>query len=424
MPASIRSLRPLRQVAPTRVAPEMMNGQWVGNSGPLVIEADLKGLREDKEKVLYATAVQHSIRATQDKLSHSFVLKLDILQGEPKEIPLTLSGAGEIRQVTGAGLLDWSIRQETNGARFLVLRFPKTDKPFTQFVATVTAETELKELPATVTPLTLAPAQPALFHGYVKVEAVPELAVGDEVIVTGYDLGMNTAGGFAQYIRVPAAWVIRRPAGLSLREAMLLGTAGLTAGLCVDKLEQAGLTPAAGPVLVTGASGGVGSIAVALLASLGYDVAASTGKAEQGEFLRQLGARQIVPRSELQEGSEKALLKERWAGAVDTVGGDILFNVVKSLRYGGSAACCGLTAGMGFKGSVAPFILRGVNLLGVDSVELPLVVKASMWDKLSLQWKLGSLESLAEEVTLEQLPAAIEQILAGRMVGRVLVRLD
>ncbi|PTU73431.1 YhdH/YhfP family quinone oxidoreductase [Pseudomonas mangrovi] len=260
--------------------------------------------------------------------------------------------------------------------------------------------------------------------GVIEQSSVAELAVGDEVIVTGYDLGMNTSGGFAQYIRVPAAWVIRRPAGLSLREAMLLGTAGLTAALCVDKLEQAGLTPVAGPVVVTGASGGVGSIAVALLASLGYDVAASTGKPEQAEFLRQLGARQIVARSELQEGCEKALLKERWAGAVDTVGGDILFNVVKSLRYGGSAACCGLTAGMSFKGSVAPFILRGVNLLGVDSVELPLVVKASMWDKLSLQWKLGNLESLAEEVTLEQLPAAIEQILAGQMVGRVLVRLD
>ena len=259
--------------------------------------------------------------------------------------------------------------------------------------------------------------------GMVAESSVSEFVAGDEVIVTGYDLGMNTAGGFGQYIRVPAAWVIKRPKGLSLREAMLLGTAGLTAALCVDKLEQAGLTPAAGPVLVTGATGGVGSIAVALLARLGYNVAASTGKAGQGEFLRQLGAQQIVPREELQEGTDKVMLKERWAGAVDTVGGDILFNVVKSLRYGASAACCGLTAGMGFKGSVAPFILRGVNLLGVDSVELPLVVKASMWDRLSLQWKLGNLESLAEEVSLEQLPKAIEQILAGQMVGRVLVNL-
>lgn len=260
--------------------------------------------------------------------------------------------------------------------------------------------------------------------GVVADSRVAEFAVGDEVLVTGYDLGMNTSGGFAQYIRVPAAWLIKRPAGLSLRESMLLGTAGLTAALCIDKLEQAGLTPDAGQVLVTGATGGVGSIAVALLARLGYSVAASTGKAEQSEFLRQLGAQQIVLRSELQDGTDKPMLKERWAAAVDTVGGDILFNVVKSLRYGGSVACCGLTAGVGFKGSVMPFILRGVNLLGVDSVELPLVVKASMWDKLSVQWKLGNLDGLAREVKLEALPEAIEQILAGKLVGRVLVNLD
>lgn len=260
--------------------------------------------------------------------------------------------------------------------------------------------------------------------GVIEASSVAEFGVGDEVIVTGYDLGMNTAGGFAQYIRIPASWALKRPQGLSLREAMVLGTAGLTAALCVDKLEQAGLTADAGPILVTGATGGVGSIAVALLASLGYEVAASTGKAEQGEFLEALGARQIVPRNELLAGMEKPLLKEQWAGAVDTVGGDILFNVLKSLRYGGSAACCGLTAGVGFKGSVLPFILRGVNLLGVDSVELPLVVKASMWDKLSLQWKVQGLERLVSEIGLEQLPAAIGRILAGQQVGRVLVRVD
>lgn len=260
--------------------------------------------------------------------------------------------------------------------------------------------------------------------GVVEASSVAEFGVGDEVIVTGYDLGMNTAGGFGQYIRVPAAWALKRPAGLSLREAMVLGTAGLTAGLCVDKLEQAGVAPDAGPILVTGATGGVGSVAVALLAKLGYQVAASTGKAEQGAFLEALGAERIVLRSELQEGGERPLLKEQWAGAVDTVGGDILFNVVKSLRYGGSVACCGLTAGVGFKANVLPFILRGVNLLGVDSVELPLVVKASMWDKLSLQWKLEGLDRLVTEVGLQQLPEAIRAILAGQQVGRVLVRLD
>lgn len=258
--------------------------------------------------------------------------------------------------------------------------------------------------------------------GIVEASSVAEFAVGDEVIITGYDLGMNTAGGFGQYIRIPASWALKRPQGLSLREAMVLGTAGLTAALCVDKLEQSGLTPDAGVVLVTGATGGVGSVAVALLASLGYRVAASTGKSEQEDYLKSLGAEQVVLRADLQAGTDKPILKEQWAGAVDCVGGDILFNVVKSLRYGASVACCGLTAGVAFKGSVLPFILRGVNLLGVDSVELPLVVKASMWDRLSLQWKVN-LEALVSEVTLEQLPAAIAQVLAGKQVGRVLVNL-
>ena len=258
--------------------------------------------------------------------------------------------------------------------------------------------------------------------GVVEASSVAEFSAGDEVIVTGYDLGMNTSGGLAQYIRIPASWALKRPKGLSLREAMVLGTAGLTAALCVDKLEQSGLTPDAGTVLVTGATGGVGSVAVALLTTLGYRVAASTGKAEQADYLKALGAQQIVLRAELQDGTDKPMLKEQWAGAVDCVGGDILFNVVKSMRYGASAACCGLTAGVGFKGSVLPFILRGVNLLGVDSVELPLVVKASMWDKLSLQWKV-KLDALVTEVTLEQLPDAIAQILAGKQVGRVLVNL-
>lgn len=202
--------------------------------------------------------------------------------------------------------------------------------------------------------------------GVVAESSVAEFAAGDEVIVTGYDLGMNTAGGFGQYIRVPAAWVIKRPQGLSLREAMILGTAGLTAALCVEKLERSGLRPDHGSVLVTGASGGVGSIAVELLAKLGYTVAAATGKLEQAEFLNRLGAKQILDRATVADGVDKPLLKEQWAGAVDTVGGDILFNVVKSLQYGGSVACCGLTAGAGFKASVLPFILRGVNLLGVE----------------------------------------------------------
>ncbi|MDR6676447.1 YhdH/YhfP family quinone oxidoreductase [Pseudomonas oryzihabitans] len=259
--------------------------------------------------------------------------------------------------------------------------------------------------------------------GVVEASSAAEFAVGDEVIVTGYDLGMNTAGGFGQYIRVPAAWVIRRPDNLGLREAMVLGTAGLTAALCVEKLEQMGLAPESGTVLVTGASGGVGSLAVKLLARLGYHVAASTAKLERAEWLHRLGARQILDRATLADGVGKPLLDQQWAGAVDTVGGDILFNVIKSLEYGGSVACCGMTAGTKFEAGIFPFILRGVNLLGVDSVELPLMAKAALWDKLSVQWKLDDLDSLTREIGLHELPDTISQILAGKMVGRVVVNL-
>ncbi|MCC6075142.1 YhdH/YhfP family quinone oxidoreductase [Pseudomonas sp. GCM10022188] len=261
--------------------------------------------------------------------------------------------------------------------------------------------------------------------GEVVESAVADFRPGDAVIVTGYDLGASTPGGFGQYIRVPAAWVVRCPAGLSLREAMLLGTAGLTAGLCIEKLQHVGLDAEAGPVLVTGASGGVGSIAVMLLTKLGYKVAASTGKLEQAEFLQQLGAQQIIDRTLLRDGTEKSLLKMRWAGAVDTVGGDILFNVVKSLQYGASVTCCGLTASAAMsRASVLPFILRGVNLLGVDSVELPLAMKAAMWEKLAGPWKLDGLERMAHEIGLDDVPEAIGRMLAGRMVGRMLVRVD
>jgi len=251
-----------------------------------------------------------------------------------------------------------------------------------------------------------------------------DFAEGDEVIVTGYDLGMNTAGGFGEFIRIPAAWAVKRPAGLTLKQSMCLGTAGLTAALCVDKLQQAGLKPENGEVLVTGASGGVGSIAVALLAGQGYQVTAVTGKSVQEGFLKSLGATKILPRSALQEGTGKPLLKEQWAGAVDCVGGDMLFNLIKSLRYGGSVACCGLTAGVAFNATVLPFILRGVNLLGVDSVELPLERKTAIWQRLAGPWKLADWAQWVGEVDLTELPAEIDKILAGQQVGRVLVRLN
>jgi len=246
---------------------------------------------------------------------------------------------------------------------------------------------------------------------------------GDEVIVIGFDLGMNTPGGFGQRIRVPAGWVVPLPPGLSCRESMLIGTAGFTAALCVDKLEKAGMQPGAGPVLVTGATGGVGSVAVKLLAQLGYDVTAVTGKPDQHALLRSLGVTNILSREDARAGADKPLLPETWGGAIDTVGGEILFNAVKGLRYGASLAACGLVDSPQIPASVLPFILRGVNLLGVDSVQLPLGQKAEIWRKLAGTWKLAGLEALEHPLSLEDLPAAIDRILAGQMVGRGLIDL-
>lgn len=246
---------------------------------------------------------------------------------------------------------------------------------------------------------------------------------GDQVIVTGYDLGMNTDGGYGEYIRVPADWVVRLPQGMDPRYAMLLGTAGLTAALCVESLLDTGLSPDQGEVLVTGASGGVGAVAVALLAKLGFNVVAGSGKADAIDWLKALGATSVMDRESLLAGTEKPMLKPRWAGIVDTVGGDILVNGLKALKYGGSAACCGMAASAEIHGTVFPFILRGINLLGVDSVELPLDIKQQIWDLLASEWRLGNPERLlAAEVDLKALPDWFPRILQGQVRGRVLVR--
>jgi alcohol dehydrogenase len=247
---------------------------------------------------------------------------------------------------------------------------------------------------------------------------------GEEVIVIGYDLGMNTAGGFGQFIRVPAPWVVRRPSGLSLNESMIIGTAGFTAALCVEKLLLNGLEPSQGSVLVTGASGGVGSFAVALLAQLGFEVTAMTGSESAHDFLRELGASQIIGREDYSTTSSKPMTKELWAGAVDVVGGDILFNIIKSLKYGASVACCGLVAAPQFQATVFPFILRGVNLLGVDSVNLPLAQKSQLWSKLAGNWKPSALAKLETRLGLSQLDAALRTVLAGKSTGRLVLALD
>ena len=249
-------------------------------------------------------------------------------------------------------------------------------------------------------------------------------AEGDEVIVTSYDLGMNTPGGFAQIVRVPADWVVPLPPGLTLREAMVLGTAGFTAALCVDALEHQGLQSEGageGPIVVTGASGGVGSVAVALLAKLGYEVVASTGSESAHSLLKSLGAASVLDRAELALKNDRPLLKPRYGGAVDTVGGDTLVNLVKTLSPHASVAACGLVGGVDLNLSVYPFILRGVNLLGIDSQNCPMPKRRRVWDKLGGGWKL-ELSGITTEIGLKNLDDAIEKMLQGRTQGRILVK--
>lgn len=246
---------------------------------------------------------------------------------------------------------------------------------------------------------------------------------GEKVLVTGYDLGMNTAGGFAEYIRVPSKWAVSLPEGLSLRESMILGTAGFTAALSVWKLANAGVKPADGDILVTGATGGVGSLAVAILAKAGYRVVAATGKSEEEDYLQQLGASEVIPRAAVTEGAEKPLLKERWAGVVDAVGGETLAAALKATRYGGVVTCCGLVGSSDLTMNVFPFILRGVSLLGVDSVQCPMETRLQVWKKLAGDWKPERLKMVASECSLNELDEKIEAILKGQACGRTLVNL-
>ncbi|BDD10917.1 alcohol dehydrogenase [Fulvitalea axinellae] len=246
--------------------------------------------------------------------------------------------------------------------------------------------------------------------------------VGDNVLVTGYDLGMNTDGGFGEYVRVPAGWVIPLPDGLSLDEAMIMGTGAFTAALMVRKLIMNDVRPEDGDVVVTGATGGVGSMAVAILSKLGYSVFASTGKQEAHEFLKSLGAKDCVDRSEIRDESGRPMLRTRWAAGVDTVGGETLTSLLKTVHAKGSVTCCGLVESPKLEMTVFPFILRGVNLLGVDSAETKMELRKEIWSKLSGDWKPENLQTMVNYVKLEDLDPYFGKILKGEIQGRIVVK--
>ena len=259
------------------------------------------------------------------------------------------------------------------------------------------------------------------FAGTVRESGAEGIAAGDEVVLNGWGAGETHFGGYAEVARVPGSWLVPRPAAFTAAQAMAIGTAGYTAMLCVLALEDHGVTPGGGPVLVTGAAGGVGSVAVALLAKLGFEVHASTGRAaEEGDYLRSLGASEIVERSELSEPG-RPMGKERWAGAVDSVGSHTLANVLAQTRYGGTVAACGLAQGMDLPASVAPFILRGVTLAGVDSVMAPRERRLRAWARLAEDLDPSALDTVTSSRPLADAPQLAPEILAGKVRGRVVL---
>jgi len=259
--------------------------------------------------------------------------------------------------------------------------------------------------------------------GKVVESADPRFAPGDPVVATGYGLGVSRHGGYSELARVPAEWAVPLPPGLTEREAMILGTAGFTAALSVRALSARGVAPDDGPVLVTGATGGVGSLAVAMLAKLGFEVAAATGKSDRHARLRELGASHIVPREELLPASARLLEKQLWAGAVDCVGGPALAYILASTKYGGTVTACGLTGGSALPATVFPFILRGVSLIGIDSVMTPMAERLTVWSLLAGKLKPPALASMCREIALEDVPALVRAFLEGRSEERVLVKL-
>jgi acrylyl-CoA reductase (NADPH) len=247
--------------------------------------------------------------------------------------------------------------------------------------------------------------------------------VGERVLVTGYDMGMNTNGGHAEFVKIPADWVARIPDAITDKEIMTFGTAGLTAALSVNELMDNGVRPESGSILVTGATGGVGSIAVSILSKIGFNVVAISGKEEKIDYLKRIGASEVILRDTFNEEAKKPMMAEKYAGVVDTVGGEVLANALKYIKYDGVATCCGLTSSHELSTNVFPFILRGVRLIGIDSVECKLEKKQAAWEKIASKWKIDTLSNITNEITLNEVKDAYSLLLAGKAVGRYVVRI-
>jgi acrylyl-CoA reductase (NADPH) len=260
------------------------------------------------------------------------------------------------------------------------------------------------------------------FAGTVESSTHPAWKAGDKVIVNGWGLGETHLGAYAHKARVKGDWLVRLPAGMSAHDAMAIGTAGYTAMLSVMAIERAGIVPARGSIVVTGAAGGVGSVAIALLAKLGYTVVAATGRPAEADYLKGLGAAEIIGRREL-TGAPRALAKERWAGGIDAVGSTTLANVLSMTRYGGAVAACGLAGGMDLPTTVAPFILRGVSLIGIDSVMCPLPLRQEAWRRLAADLDRGKIAAMTSEIGLADVIAAGARIIAGEVRGRIVVKI-
>ena len=259
--------------------------------------------------------------------------------------------------------------------------------------------------------------------GIVEYSLNDQFKVGDKVIVTGFDLGMNTEGGFGQYIRIPAEWVVKLPDGLSLKEAMIIGTAGFTAAISVLRLSEL-VKPDDGKIIVSGATGGVGSISLILLAKLGYQTVAITGKDSESAFLKNTGCNEIISRHEFQSPDKRPLLSARYAGAIDTVGGTVLENILKTLKPLGAVTTCGSVSSTLLNTSVFPFILRGNTLIGISAQNYPAELRPGLWNKLSNEWKPDNLNELCTEIKLDELKNKIELMLNGKLTGRTIVNMN